>query len=169
MSTQRIEETEKRLAEVEALQQTLEELQRELGTYRDLLTQRLTQLQNSGNNIPTSDSGPRPRLTATGEEQERRASPRRRGNPVSVYVTDPERTGAEFQGWIVDRSSGGVRLLMDQSVLPGTVLNIRPMKCHPSFPWIAVEVKSCRPERNSWNLSCQFVEKLSWSELQLFG
>lgn len=102
-------------------------------------------------------------------DDERRTAPRRKGNPVSVQVTDAQGRGDAFQGWVVDRSSGGVRLLVDQSVPAGMVLSVRPTKCHPSFPWVQVMVKSCRAERSSWNLGCQFVQKLSWAELQLFG
>jgi hypothetical protein len=84
-------------------------------------------------------------------------------------VSNAQATTEPFQGWVIDRSSGGIRLLVDQSVAPGSVLSVRPTKAHPSFPWVQVKIKSCRPERNSWNLGCQFVQKLTWAELQLFG
>ena len=74
-----------------------------------------------------------------------------------------------FQGWVIDRSSGGLCLLVDQQVKPGLVLSVRPTKCHPSFPWVQIRVRSCRAERNSWNLGCQFEQKMTWTELQLFG
>jgi len=104
-----------------------------------------------------------------GPPGERRASPRRVGNPVSVQISSEEDESESFQGWVVDRSSGGIRLLVDQAFDAGTILNLRPTKAHPSLTWIKVEVKSCRPERNSYKIGCEFVTKPSWAELQAFG
>lgn len=102
-----------------------------------------------------------------GPRGERRAAPRRGGNPKSVQISNAD--GESLQGWVVDRSSGGVRLLVDQALDIDTVLSLRPTNAHPSVGWIQVRVKSCRPERNSFNIGCEFVNKLSWSELQVFG
>ncbi|MBY0524393.1 MAG: PilZ domain-containing protein [Gemmataceae bacterium] len=187
MSHDLIEQTEKRLAETESLQLTLKELQLELTAYRELLTQKLTLLRSEDDGTseeaipqrpaartpearPSRATAAAPVATApTDAGEERRTAPRRRGNPVSVQVSDANARTEPFQGWVVDRSSGGLRLLVDQSVSAGTVLSVRPTKAHPSFPWVQVKVRSCRPERSSWNLGCQFVAKLSWAELQVFG
>jgi hypothetical protein len=101
--------------------------------------------------------------------QERRASPRRKGNPVPVAIANGDEKAEPIQGWVVDRSSGGLRLLVDDAVPAGTVLKVRPTKAPPSFPWLQVKVKSCYPERKSWKLGCQFVQKVSWEQLQQFG
>jgi len=77
--------------------------------------------------------------------------------------------GEPTQGWVVDRSSGGVRILTDQSYALGSMLSVRPTKAPGTFPWIKIKVKSCRPERSSWSLGCQFVVKPSWAEMQMFG
>lgn len=100
---------------------------------------------------------------------DRRAQPRRKGNPVSVQVSNSGATTEPMQGWVVDRSTGGLRLLVDQEIKPGTVLSVRPSKSHPGFTWVQIKVKSCRPERSSYNLGCQFMRKLTWTELQVFG
>jgi hypothetical protein len=60
-------------------------------------------------------------------------------------------------------------LLVDQEVKPNSVLSVRPSKAHPGATWVQIKVKSCRPERSSYNLGCQFMRKLTWSELQVFG
>ncbi len=106
---------------------------------------------------------------ATEGGEERRSSPRRKGNPISVLVSNAGATSEPLQGWVVDRSAGGVRLLVDQSVAPGTVLSVRPSKAHPGYTWVQIQVRSCRPERSSYNLGCMFVQKLNWAELQMFG
>jgi hypothetical protein len=122
---------------------------------------------------PVLQPQPEPEAELEFEEEEeesrgeRRASPRRGGNPVSVQITNSD--GESYQGWVVDRSSGGVRLLVDQSFNTGTILNVKPTKAHPSLNWIKVRVKSCRPERNSFKVGCEFVNKMSWAELQALG
>ena len=181
-----VEQTEKRLAEVEALQATMQQAQQELNAYRELLSHKLAQLRDGGTS-PATDAAdilmaedvPEGSEFSTDlvdaeppvaqEPQERRTAPRRKGNPVSVQVSNAIANVEPFQGWVIDRSSGGLCLLVDQQVQPGRVLSVRPTKCHPGFPWIQVKVKSCRAERGSWNLGCQFEQKLSWTEMQLFG
>ncbi len=217
-------QTEKRLAEVEALQLSLRETQLELNAYADLLRQKVAALRELAAPkapapqvaMPTpAPVKPRPAVAKpvapasappqapppgrkakptmseivmpaeTPDEEpvpdefdeeaeeaafaERRAEPRRKGNPVSVQVTHAPSGGDPVQGWVVDRSSGGLRILVDQEIKPGTVLNVRPTKSHPGFTWVQVKVKSCRPERSSYNLGCQFTRKLTWTELQVFG
>lgn len=251
-----VEQTRKRLAEVEVLHQTLSELLRELTAYRSLLAEKLTIVQPEPeaqpeptlfeevtapvavadwltdeppaavpvppleppppqaapvppapratpihpvppqepaqtvplrpkatrqtihisplrrlfSRAPTPPSTPEPvEEEAEPESSERRSAPRRAGNPVSVQITNPNVKSEGFQGWVVDRSSSGLRLLVDQAVPLDTVLNVRPAKALPSVAWVPVLVRSCRPERNSFNLGCQFVNKLSWTELQMFG
>jgi hypothetical protein len=220
--------TEKRLAEVEALQLSLKETQLELTAYGELLRQQLSLLRVSDNPEPAArpavsaapaakrpaasppahrsappappagvkrakptltdidmteddsssvdlggDAAREPEPEPTAEDdlaaEERRADPRRKGNPVSVQVSNEKATSEPFQGWVVDRSTGGVRLLVDQEVKPNTVLSVRPTKSHPGFTWVQVKVKSCKPERSSFNLGCQFMRKLTWAEMQAFG
>src|SRR6516225_2905840 len=47
-----------------------------------------------------------------GVTQERRALTRRRGNIVEVQLAGAE--GASLRGWVLDRSQGGLCLLVDQ-------------------------------------------------------
>jgi hypothetical protein len=174
---ERLPETERRLARVEALRQILDDMHRELTAYRELLTRKLAVLQHQKEPaapavvVPKRDSSQG--VTAQGVSgpvgEERRAAPRRKGNPVPIHLTDAMASTEPFQGWVLDRSQGGLRLLVDQQVAPGTVLNVRPAKAHASFPWIQVRVRSCQPERNSWSLGVQFVAKPAWGELQAFG
>jgi hypothetical protein len=226
--------TEKRLAEVEALQLSLKETQLELTAYGELLRQQLSLLRvpdrpepaarptasaapaakrptlsppvnrsappvpppgvkrakptltdidmsedessavDLGGDaarepVPEPEPEPEPAVEDDLAGEERRADPRRKGNPVSVQVSNEKATAEPFQGWVVDRSTGGVRLLVDQEVKPNTVLSVRPSKSHPGFTWVQVRVKSCKPERSSYNLGCQFMRKLTWAEMQAFG
>jgi len=155
-----IEQTERLLSQVENLQQTIKQLQLDLNRHELVLDQHLTRLRSRKAPAPTLQPLSTP---------ERRSTPRRKGNPVSVYIADNGTPGEPFQGWVVDRSAGGLRLLVDEAIPAGTQLKVRPTKAPAGFPWVAVKVKSCYPERKSWNLGCQFLEKLAWEQLQLFG
>ncbi|MFN4260724.1 MAG: PilZ domain-containing protein [Gemmataceae bacterium] len=112
---------------------------------------------------------PRPKVLQIGSRPERRLNPRRKGNLVQVVVTDAAGSLEPFPGWVVDRSTGGIGLLVDEAVTPGTVLSLRPIQWEGDTGWVQVEVKSCRQQRNSWNLGCQFLQKLTWDELHWFG
>jgi hypothetical protein len=154
-----IEQTEQLTSQIDALQQAVRKLQADLNSHLLALGQHM---QRHGRRPLPSSLRP---LTTP----ERRATPRRKGNPVSVAITNGDGDAEPMQGWVMDRSSGGMRLLVDDAIPAGTVLQVRPAKAPPSFPWLQVKVKSCYPERKSWNLGCQFVQKVSWELLQKFG
>jgi hypothetical protein len=126
---------------------------------------------SAGNaDIPAATSGSNPGTAAAPPAAtNQRTAPRRAGNPVPVLLSVPGSGGEPLQGWVLDRSSGGLRILIDQAFKADALLNVRPTKAHSSFPWIEVEVRSCQPERGSYNVGCQFTRKLTWAELQMFG
>lgn len=187
---ERIQETERRLAKVEALRQMLEDMHESLSGYREALCQKLAVLQQgekrAKNSTPTKapgrrDSKPLPKAAAARkapkpepvEEEENveamRTAPRRQGNPVQVSITDATNTMEGFQGWVIDRSAGGLRILVDQTIHPGTILSLKPIKSHAGFPWVQVKVCNCVQERGSYSIGVQFTAKLTWTELQAFG
>jgi hypothetical protein len=102
------------------------------------------------------------------EGDERRTSTRRKGNPIQLRITRLD-NGDLLEGWVVDRSTGGVRLLLDQALPAKTMLSIRPVKAATNYPWIKAEVRSCKPERGGYSIGCMFLQKLTWGELQAFG
>lgn len=118
---------------------------------------------------PTAGSNPGTGTAPPAAASNQRAAPRRAGNPVPVLLSVPGSGAEPLQGWVLDRSSGGLRILIDQPFKADSLLNVRPTKAHSSFPWIEVEVRSCQPERGSYNVGCQFTRKLTWAELQMFG
>lgn len=171
-----IERTERVLAHVEVLQDKITRLQGELSAQSEVLRGRLRELRHLsaevGDRKDTPARDPAPRVEAPSDPRppkERRSSPRRKGNMVPLLISDAQATAEPVQGWVVDRSQGGLGLLVDEIVPLGTILSVRPTKARNQFRWIQVEVKSARRERSSWNLSCQFLEKLSWNDLRIFG
>ena len=104
-----------------------------------------------------------------GSKSERRVANRRGGNMVPVSVTDAEAQTPPVQGWVTDRSVGGLCLRLEAPVGVGTQLNVRPRDSSAVVPWTVVEVKSCRQEADGWEIGCQFVRTPPWSVLLLFG
>jgi hypothetical protein len=104
-----------------------------------------------------------------GSATERREAPRRKGNPIEVLVTDPEVAGEPVRGWVVDRSMGGLCLMLNDEIAPGTVLNIMPRNGPPATPWVEVEVRTCKKDRTGYEAGCQFVRTPPWAVLLLFG
>lgn len=107
-----------------------------------------------------------------GSPTEQRRSYRRTGNPVQVFFTPQGTCQEPKQGWVYDRSMGGLGLVIPYEVAPGTVLQIMPVNAPSVTPWIDVEVRSCRPAKDvkeGWEVGCQFVKTPQWGVLLLFG
>jgi hypothetical protein len=155
-SEKQIMEKQRLLRDLEARLRAVDRIKRELSGLAQNLRHQLSELRKSAN--PSSAS-----------QKDRRATTRRQGNVVPVTLTGPQGREHSLSGWVMNRSGGGLCLLVDEEVSPGTVLTVTPHLGLTAFEWIQVEVKSCRPERKSWLLGCQFIEKLSWDDLRPFG
>jgi len=105
-------------------------------------------------------------LSHADAEQERRALPRRRGNPVAVLVSRADVPGSPFNAWVIDRSPEGLCLVAEEDIPRGTWLRLRVTNLSAGAGWFEVEVRNSRPERNVWILGCQFRSALSWGELR---
>jgi hypothetical protein len=70
---------------------------------------------------------------------------------------------------VLNRSSGGLGILLEEPLEVGLSLQVRPTAAAPATPWIRVRVIHCTPQRSSWCVGFQFVEKVSWGDLRLFG
>jgi hypothetical protein len=104
-----------------------------------------------------------------GSLTERRDTSRRKGNPVEVLVTDTDEEREPARGWVVDRSMGGLCLMLNDDVAAGTVLSVKPRSAPPATPWVQVEVRSCKKDRSGYEAGCQFVRTPPWAILLLFG
>jgi hypothetical protein len=93
--------------------------------------------------------------------EERRRWPRRWGNPVNVLVLEASKIKPS-PAVVVNRSQGGLALLLDDYHEVGTVLSVRPAEAQGDIPWIQVEVRHCRKAGRQWLAGCQFVEAPPW-------
>jgi len=161
MSSAELQETERRLAEVEALHRTTSELLAELNAYRDALQQKRAWLHDQ--EAPPVRTQPRP---AVQQHFERRIERRRVGNPISILIANDAAEGPG-SAWVMDRSLTGLGVWADAAELVGTILNVRPVQAEDW--WTQVIVKHCREERGNWVLGCQFVAAVPWKQLRQFG
>jgi hypothetical protein len=99
---------------------------------------------------------------------ERRVALRRSGSMVKVAVAD-EKLESLVPGWVVDRSMGGLGVLLERPLESGLVLHVRPWDGGDMAPWVQVTVRSCQPEEGRWKAGCQFVKTPPWSVMLLFG
>jgi hypothetical protein len=101
--------------------------------------------------------------------REKRSFARRSGNAVAVFWTDAPGEENLCRASVIDRSAGGLCLLLDDPVEIGKVLRVRPCCAPGTAPWVEVHVRSCRKEAGQWELGCQFVTIPGFSVLLLFG
>ncbi len=104
-----------------------------------------------------------------GAKRERRSALRRGGNAVPILISDAAVRSAPSHGWVIDRSTGGLKLAVNDSMAPGTILSVRTSNAPQAIPWVQLEVKSCRQLGKEYELGCQFVRTPPWSVLLLFG
>ncbi len=101
-------------------------------------------------------------------DPDRRAAPRRRGSRVEVYLADEAKT-KQVIGWVIDRSMGGLCLLVEQPLDEGSALKVRPRSAPQTAPWLSIEVRSCRADGTEWEVGCRFLNPPQWNDLLLFG
>ena len=81
----------------------------------------------------------------------------------------PDEGGGVCHGWVLDRSLGGLRLMIDQEWSVGKVIGVRVREKSAFMPWIEVQVKHCKPSTHGWEVGCQFVNQPTWNMLLMFG
>jgi anti-sigma factor RsiW len=106
-----------------------------------------------------------------GSFHERRSAPRRKGNPVSVQVSDARAKTAPVPGFVVDRSLQGLGLEVggEMDVEVGMVLSVRPRSSGSQPPWTQVVVRNCREDGPGWRLGCEYVTPPRSEVRMLFG
>jgi hypothetical protein len=99
----------------------------------------------------------------------RRRSVRLSGNHIPVFVSLNDANKVILEGWVVNRSQGGVRLALAQALPIGTTVQVRAMTVSDQMPWVPVEIKNCREKDDTWELGCQFTTDPPSDVLASFG
>lgn len=118
---------------------------------------------------PASLSGSDQWRAAEASYSDRRSSVRRDGAPIKVLVSSPAfQTGQDY-GYVLDRSTGGLRIALGTAVAAGTSLMVRACHAPDTVPWVTVLVRSCKPAGQHHELGCEFEKTPPWNVLLLFG
>lgn len=99
----------------------------------------------------------------------RRKSVRLSGNQIPVQVCPDGSIESPYEGWIVDRSQGGLRLRVPEPFPVGVVLRVRCLNASESLPWVEVQVKNSRDKQTYWEVGCQFLNNPDNDVLRSFG
>jgi hypothetical protein len=111
----------------------------------------------------SADGAPVPDTSA-----DRRTAPRRR-KQIQVVLSDPKDRTPDVNGWVLDRSLGGLCLTVSQPVFVGTQFCVRTTDAPASAPSVLIKVKNAREQDGRWELGCQFLDNPPYSVLLLFG
>jgi hypothetical protein len=70
---------------------------------------------------------------------------------------------------VLNRTSGGVRLAVQQDIPAGSILRMLAGNAPANTPWAEVSVRWCEEANGYFEVGCQFQGKLPWSVLLMFG
>jgi hypothetical protein len=120
--------------------------------------------------LPTGSAdweGPFP----SARHDERRRSIRRGGLPTPILVVDSKasRKTKTSEAYVLDRSTGGLRLALEKPVQVGSILLARPGNAPDGFEWVKVTIRNCREVGDYYEVGCQFETDLELSRLLMFG
>jgi hypothetical protein len=100
---------------------------------------------------------------------DRRGSVRREGTPVKVMVSSSSLRTGVHEAYVVDRSTGGLRIVMPQAVPPGSTLQVRAENAPDTVGFVTLIVRSCRKEPDHFVVGTEFEKTPPWNVLLLFG
>ena len=100
---------------------------------------------------------------------DRRNSLRREGQPVRIHLASPTIRGGQDEGFVLDRSTGGLRVAVQVPIPAGTMVQVKAANAPDTVPWVTIVVRSCRNGGEHYELGCEFDRTPPWNVLLLFG
>ena len=100
---------------------------------------------------------------------DRRGTVRRDGAPVRVLISSTTFRNGVNDGYVVDRSTGGLRILIQTALAPGNTLQVKAVNAPDTVGFVTVLVRSCRKNGDHFELGCEFEKTPPWNVLLLFG
>lgn len=100
---------------------------------------------------------------------DRRGSTRREGAPVRVLLSSPTFRNGVTDGYVLDRSTGGLRVAMPTGIAPGTTMGVRAVNAPDTIGFVTVIIRSCRKNGDFFEIGCEFEKTPPWNVLLLFG
>jgi hypothetical protein len=106
--------------------------------------------------------------TLDAPEGERRKHRRRAGKPVQVQLLGPGDRHPR-PAYVVDRSQGGFRLLVEKPFPVNAILRARPGDAPDNVVWVRAKVRWCSTEEGRHEVGCHFTDHPPLHVLLLFG
>ncbi|MFO0804533.1 MAG: PilZ domain-containing protein [Gemmataceae bacterium] len=100
---------------------------------------------------------------------DRRGAVRREGAPVRVLLSSTTFRNGVNDGYVVDRSTGGLRILIQSAIAPGSTMQVKAVNAPDNIGFVTVIVRSCRKNSDHFELGCEFEKTPPWNVLLLFG
>jgi hypothetical protein len=100
---------------------------------------------------------------------DRRGSSRREGAPVRVLLSSPTFRNGVTDGFVLDRSTGGLRIAMPTGIAPGSTMQVRAVNAPDTIGFVTVIIRSCRKNGDFFEIGCEFEKTPPWNVLLLFG
>ena len=100
---------------------------------------------------------------------DRRGAVRREGQPVRVVLAANTFRNGACDGYVIDRSTGGLKLMSQAAVAPGTTVQVRAADAPDTVGFVTLLVRSCRQSDDHFELGCEFEKTPPWNVLLLFG
>lgn len=86
-----------------------------------------------------------------------RSSPRTNVDGTKILVSQNQSLTNPLEGWVTDRSLGGLGLSVPQPIEVGTRLHVVPIQMPDWMSTRCLEVRYCKLHRGRWRLGCQYV------------
>lgn len=100
---------------------------------------------------------------------DRRGTVRRDGQPVRVVLFSPVLGKGMSDGFVLDRSTGGLRIAVSAAVPVGGTLEVKAANAPDTVGFVTVVVRSCRKNGDHFEVGCEFEKTPPWNVLLLFG
>jgi hypothetical protein len=100
---------------------------------------------------------------------DRRETVRREGAPVRVLLASPTFRNGIGDGYVLDRSTGGLRVAMSIAMPPGSTMQVRAVNAPDTIGFVTVIIRSCRKNDDFFEIGCEFDKTPPWNVLLLFG
>ena len=104
-----------------------------------------------------------------GSLADRRTSLRREGTPVKILATSPAFQNGTNPGYVLDRSTSGLKLALEAGMATGSSMQIRAAHAPETTPWVTVIVRNCKDTGEHFEMGCEFEKTPPWNVLLLFG
>ena len=75
---------------------------------------------------------------------------------MKILATSPAFQNGTNPGYVLDRSTSGLRLALEAGMAPGSSMQIRAAHAPETTPWVTVIVRNCKDTGEHFELGCEF-------------